>query len=100
VACENLAAMAVDELSADGGLHGRRVRMLVADDAKDPGRRRVRGPPDAGWCSRGRVRADQRQRAFQGQSRWKQPVHDDVIQALGDLIVLFGQAQRYRRCVG
>jgi urea transport system substrate-binding protein len=36
VACENLAAMAVDELNADGGLYGRRVRLLVADDATDP----------------------------------------------------------------
>jgi len=36
VACENLAVMAVDELNADGGLHGRRVRLLVSDDATDP----------------------------------------------------------------
>ncbi len=64
VACENLAAMAMDELSADGGLHGRRVPLLVADDAKDPGRRRVRGPPadpgqmpgSAGHCDVGDLR--------------------------------------------
>lgn len=37
VACENLARMAVEELNADGGLRGRPVELLVADDATDPG---------------------------------------------------------------
>lgn len=36
VACENLARLAVDELNADGGLRGRPVELLVADDATDP----------------------------------------------------------------
>lgn len=48
VACENLAAMAVDELNADGGLHGRRVRLLVADDATDPDT----GAAEARWLVR------------------------------------------------
>jgi urea transport system substrate-binding protein len=45
VACENLAAMAVDELNAEGGLFGRRVRLLVADDATDP----AIGASEARW---------------------------------------------------
>ena len=45
VACENLAAMAVDELNADGGLYGRRVRLLIADDATDP----AVGASEARW---------------------------------------------------
>jgi urea transport system substrate-binding protein len=48
VACENLAAMAVDELNADGGLYGRRVRLLVADDATDP----AVGASEARWLIR------------------------------------------------
>jgi urea transport system substrate-binding protein len=36
IACENVATMAVDELNADGGLCGRRVRLLVGDDSTDP----------------------------------------------------------------
>jgi urea transport system substrate-binding protein len=36
VACENLARMAVEELNADGGLCGRPVELMVADDATDP----------------------------------------------------------------
>ena len=36
VACENLAKMAVEELNADGGLRGRPVELIVADDATDP----------------------------------------------------------------
>ena len=48
VACENLAAMAVDELNADGGLYGRRVRLLIADDATDP----AVGASEARWLIR------------------------------------------------
>jgi branched-chain amino acid transport system substrate-binding protein len=48
VACENLAMMAVDELNADGGLHGRRVRLLAADDATDP----ATGATEARWLLR------------------------------------------------
>ena len=48
VACENMAVMAVDELNADGGLHGRRVRLLVADDATDP----ATGAAEARWLIR------------------------------------------------
>jgi len=48
VACENLAVMAVDELNADGGLHGRRVRLLVSDDATDP----ATGAAEARWLVR------------------------------------------------
>jgi urea transport system substrate-binding protein len=48
VACENLAVMAVDELNADGGLHGRHVRLLIADDATDP----VPGASEARWLIR------------------------------------------------
>jgi ABC-type branched-subunit amino acid transport system substrate-binding protein len=33
---ENLAASAVNELNVDSGLHGRRVRLLIADAAIDP----------------------------------------------------------------
>ena len=36
VACENLAAMAVDEINADGGIAGRPLRLVVGDDATDP----------------------------------------------------------------
>ena len=48
VACENLAVMAVDELNADSGLHGRRVRLLIADDATDP----ATGASQARWLIR------------------------------------------------
>ena len=48
VACENLALMAADELNADGGLHGRRVRLLAADDATDP----ATGATEARWLLR------------------------------------------------
>lgn len=48
VACENLAVMAVDELNADGGLHGRQVRLLVSDDATDP----ATGAAEARWLVR------------------------------------------------
>ena len=48
VACENLATMAVDELNADGGLYGRRVRLLIADDATDP----AVGASEARWLIR------------------------------------------------
>jgi urea transport system substrate-binding protein len=37
VACENLAHLAVEEINADGGLCGRKVRLVVGDDATDPG---------------------------------------------------------------
>jgi urea transport system substrate-binding protein len=53
VACENLAAMAVDELNTDGGLHGRRVRLLVADDATDP----AVGASEARWLIQAGCRA-------------------------------------------
>lgn len=53
VACENLAVMAVDELNADGGLCGRRVRLLVADDATDP----ATGASEARWLIRAGCRA-------------------------------------------
>ena len=33
-----LAAMAVDEINADGGIGGRMARLLVGDDATDPGK--------------------------------------------------------------
>lgn len=36
VACENLASLAIDEVNADGGLHGRPAQLLVADDATQP----------------------------------------------------------------
>lgn len=48
VACEYLARMSVEEINADGGLHGRRVELLVGDDGTDPregvieGRRLIR----------------------------------------------------------
>lgn len=48
VACENLAMMAADELNADGGLHGRRVHLLAADDATDP----ATGATEARWLLR------------------------------------------------
>ena len=35
-ATENLAAMAVDEINADGGIRGSRVRLVVGDDGTDP----------------------------------------------------------------
>jgi branched-chain amino acid transport system substrate-binding protein len=35
-ACEQLAAMAVAEINADGGIRGQRLRLLVGDDATDP----------------------------------------------------------------
>ncbi|MEJ3654591.1 ABC transporter substrate-binding protein [Actinomycetes bacterium KLBMP 9759] len=35
-ASEGLAAMAVEEINADGGIHGRPVRLVVGDDATDP----------------------------------------------------------------
>lgn len=35
-ATENLAAMAVDEVNADGGIRGRPLRLVVGDDATDP----------------------------------------------------------------
>lgn len=36
-ATENLAAMAVAEVNADGGIRGRPVHLVVGDDATDPG---------------------------------------------------------------
>jgi branched-chain amino acid transport system substrate-binding protein len=36
-ATENLAAMAVDEVNADGGIRRRPVHLVVGDDATDPG---------------------------------------------------------------
>lgn len=36
VAAENLAALAVEEINADGGIAGRPLRVLVGDDATDP----------------------------------------------------------------
>jgi urea transport system substrate-binding protein len=36
IACENLARLAVGEVNADGGLNGRPVELIVADDATDP----------------------------------------------------------------
>lgn len=36
-AAENLAAMAVAEVNADGGIGGRPLRLVVGDDATDPG---------------------------------------------------------------
>ena len=38
----------LDELNADGGLHGRRVRLLVSDDATDP----ATGAAEARWLVR------------------------------------------------
>ncbi|MGW4336402.1 substrate-binding protein [Rhodococcus koreensis] len=38
VACEHLAQLAVDEINTEGGLEGRRVELVVGDDATDPGR--------------------------------------------------------------
>ncbi|GAA1312315.1 ABC transporter substrate-binding protein [Pseudonocardia xinjiangensis] len=35
-ATENLAAMAVEEINADGGIDGRPMRLMVGDDATDP----------------------------------------------------------------
>ncbi|MEN3268713.1 ABC transporter substrate-binding protein, partial [Pseudonocardia sp.] len=35
-ATENLAAMAVEEINAEGGIRGRPVRLIVGDDATDP----------------------------------------------------------------
>jgi urea transport system substrate-binding protein len=35
-ATENLAAMAVEEINAEGGIRGRPVRLVVGDDATDP----------------------------------------------------------------
>ncbi len=35
-ATENLAAMAVEEINADGGIRGSRVRLVVGDDGTDP----------------------------------------------------------------
>jgi urea transport system substrate-binding protein len=35
-ATENLAAMAVEEINADGGIRGKPVRLIVGDDATDP----------------------------------------------------------------
>jgi urea transport system substrate-binding protein len=35
-ATENLAAMAVEEINAEGGIDGRPLRLLVGDDATDP----------------------------------------------------------------
>jgi urea transport system substrate-binding protein len=34
-ATENLARMAVEEINAGGGIHGRSVRLVVGDDATD-----------------------------------------------------------------
>jgi branched-chain amino acid transport system substrate-binding protein len=34
---EYVAAMAVDEVNAEGGIDGRRVRLVVGDDATEPG---------------------------------------------------------------
>ncbi|WP_232376883.1 substrate-binding protein [Amycolatopsis aidingensis] len=36
IGCEHLAELAVEELNAEGGLHGSRVRLLVGDDATSP----------------------------------------------------------------
>lgn len=38
VACEYLAHLAVDQINADGGIGGKRVELVVHDDATDPGR--------------------------------------------------------------
>ncbi|KWX01261.1 hypothetical protein TH66_01665 [Carbonactinospora thermoautotrophica] len=35
-ASEYLARMAIDEINSDGGIHGRPVELMVADDATDP----------------------------------------------------------------
>lgn len=35
-ACEQLAAMALAEINADGGIRGQQLRILVGDDATDP----------------------------------------------------------------
>ena len=36
-ATANLAAMAVDEVNADGGIRGRTLRLVVGDDGTEPG---------------------------------------------------------------
>lgn len=41
VACEYLARLAVDRVNAEGGLGGRRLEVVVHDDATDPGRAAV-----------------------------------------------------------
>jgi branched-chain amino acid transport system substrate-binding protein len=38
MACDYLARLAVEEINADGGLHGQPVELVVRDDATDPGR--------------------------------------------------------------
>lgn len=53
MACENMAAMAVDELNADGGLFRRTVRLLVGDDATEP----AVGASEAGRLIRSGCRA-------------------------------------------
>lgn len=42
-ATSHLTAMAVDETNADGGIGGRTARLLVGDDATDPGKAVVAG---------------------------------------------------------
>lgn len=41
VACEYLAQLAVDEINSEGGLNGKPVELVVADDATDTGRAAV-----------------------------------------------------------
>jgi branched-chain amino acid transport system substrate-binding protein len=50
VACRNGAQLAIEDVNAAGGIHGRPVELLVRDDAQDPetARRAVRELIDAG----------------------------------------------------